>query len=70
MNKYFEQRAIAIVQTNINQTEITSYRKLVLIEMDKMGASDNEKQLIHDATIRNAIRNNRKPGDVAWAILQ
>lgn len=50
--------------------EIDSYRKALEIEMIKLGADEQALNLIKDATIRNAIRRNRKPGDVAWALLQ
>lgn len=49
--------------------QINSYRSLLISEMKKMGADDNDMALIHDATIRNAIRKNRNPEDVACAIL-
>lgn len=38
--------------------------------MKKMGASENEIGLITETLIRNSIKNNRSPKDVAWAILQ
>jgi len=50
--------------------EITRYRAAVRKEMIKMGASEKELRLIEDATIRNAIRRQRKPEDVAWALMQ
>lgn len=49
---------------------IDDYRYLLQQEMIKLGADDHELTLIKDATIRNAIKRNRKPEDVAWAILQ
>lgn len=49
---------------------IDDYRHLLQQEMIKLGASEQELELIKDATIRNAIKRNRKPEDVAWAILQ
>lgn len=50
--------------------EIDSYRKALQDEMIKLGGNEQDFNLIKDATIRNAIRRNRKPGDVAWALLQ
>lgn len=38
--------------------------------MIKLGAKENEINLISDALIQNAINNNRNAKDVAWAILQ
>lgn len=38
--------------------------------MEKRGATEQEFALLHDATIRNAIRKNRSPKDVAEAILE
>ncbi len=57
-------------KSDITQNEITRYRLVLVAEMKKQGATENELSLIHDATIRNSIRSNRKPEDVAWAILQ
>lgn len=50
--------------------EIDSYRKALQNEMIKLGANEQELNLIKDATIRNALKKNRKPEDVAWALLQ
>lgn len=50
--------------------EIDSYRKALQNELIKLGASEQEINLIKDATIRNAIRRKRKPEDVAWALMQ
>lgn len=49
---------------------IDNYRYLLQQEMVKLGATEQELTLIKDATIRNAIKRNRKPEEVAWAILQ
>ena len=46
------------------------YRDQVETEMEKLGATEQEFALLHDATIRNAIRKNRSPKDVAEAILE
>lgn len=50
--------------------KIASYRKAVQCEMVKLGANEQDFYLIKDATIRNALKRNRKPEDVAWALLQ
>lgn len=39
-------------------------------EMQKQGADDSDFKLISDELITNAMKNNREPQDVAWAILQ
>lgn len=70
MKKFFARQMSVCVAKTICQDEIIRYRSLLVIEMKKMGATENEVNLIHDATIRNSIRNNRKPEEVAWAILQ
>ncbi|MCC8014889.1 MAG: hypothetical protein LIO87_06800 [Eubacterium sp.] len=70
MKKYFKQNSISFIQHNIGDDEIIAYRDSIIVEMKKMGASAQDIQLIHDATVRNSIRNKRKPEDVAWAILQ
>lgn len=54
----------------ITTLQLNNYRLLLIDEMLKLGASEKELQMIKDATIRNAIRKNRKPEDVAWALLQ
>lgn len=46
------------------------YKEKVLDEMIKQGATENELQQIKESSIINGIKNNRKPEDVAWAILQ
>lgn len=46
------------------------YKNQLILEMEKLGVTKNELPIIPDATIRNAIKRNRKPEDVAWAILQ
>lgn len=70
MKKFFTRQMSICVTKTICQDEIVRYRSLLIIEMKKMGATEDEIALIHDATIRNSIRNNRKPEEVAWAILQ
>lgn len=70
MYKYFERLSDVMLPVEISEEEIVLYRNKVLSQMKLMGASKNEMALVQDAAIRNAIRNNRKPEDVAWAILQ
>lgn len=59
-----------IEQKNYNETVIIEYRKSLMTEMERMGATQQEISLIKDATIINAIQRKRNPEDVAWAILQ
>lgn len=71
MKTYFKKQLMALQENaDITPEDIASFRELVIIELDKMGASDNDKNLLHDAAIYNAIKRNRLPEDVAWAILQ
>lgn len=57
-------------EPKIEDYTINDYRDLLQQEMLRLGADEHEIKLIKDATIRNAIRRNRKPEDVAWALLQ
>ena len=61
---------IMTLSEEITTLQLNNYRSLLIDEMLKLGASEYELQMIKDATIRNAIRRNRKPEDVAWALLQ
>lgn len=61
---------IMTLSEEITTLQLNNYRSLLIDEMLKLGASEQELQMIKDATIRNAIRRNRKPEDVAWALLQ
>lgn len=70
MKKFFIKQCSTITTSNITSLQIEEYRKLLIIEMLKLGASENEIKLIRTPTIINSIQNNRKPEDVAWAILQ
>lgn len=69
MKKYFMQRNASIA-SSITQDQIDAYRTTVVIEMEKMGATNQELSLLRTETVLNSIRNHRKPEDVAWAILQ
>ena len=68
MKAYFTKQLIYVEK--VDENDVASYRNLVIIEMEKLGASETEKSLLSDATIRNSIRNKRKPEDVAWALIQ
>lgn len=68
MNAYFTNQLICI--ENVDMKDIMSYRKLVIAEMEKLGASETDKQLLCDTIIKNSIRNKREPEDVAWALIQ
>ena len=71
MKMYFKNQLATLQETSdVTLEDIASFRELVIFELDKMGASENEKNLLHDAAIYNAIKSNRLPEDVAWAILQ
>ena len=69
MKNYFMQRNASIASSN-TQDQIDAYRTTVVIEMEKMGATNQEISLLRTETVLNSIRNHRKPEDVAWAILQ
>jgi len=49
---------------------IKAYHSTLKNEMFKLGANDQDLNRIKDATIRNALKRNRRPEDVAWALLQ
>lgn len=68
MKKFFEYRNAEMVSPDISK--ITKYRKLLLMEMKKMGTSESDLNLVCGTIIINAINNDRKAEDVAWAILQ
>lgn len=70
MKRYNLAKISKTLTIQIPNTEYNSYREILIQEMVKLGANKNELALICDATIQNAIRNKRKPEDVAWAILQ
>ena len=70
MNKFFLKRLSTVSTSGISVSQIEEYRRDLVAEMKKQGASDNELMLIHEATIINSIRSNRQPEEVAWAILQ
>lgn len=68
MKKYFERRNVKIATPDISK--IKEFRESLLVEMEKMGATKGDFDLVCDAIIINAINNGRKAEDVAWAILQ
>lgn len=70
MKKFFLERAKSVCAENISTSDIASYRARLVEALEKMGATANDISLIHEETIRNSIRNKRKPEEVAWAILQ
>lgn len=70
LKKFFAMRMASVSTASVSSLQISSYRELVITEMKKMGATDQELSLVHDATITNSIINKREPRDVAWAILQ
>lgn len=70
LKKYFAVRAASASAVRLSSVQIDSYRTQVVAEMKKLGATNRELLLLHDATIKNSIINKREPRDVAWAILQ
>lgn len=63
------------MNNNENNIEITKdmierYHYDLLRQMLLQGATQKEISLIKEETIINSIKNNRKPRDVAWALLQ
>lgn len=70
MKKYFLRQAARVSASEVSLKQIETYRELLIAEMKKLGAEENEFALICNALIMNSIRNDRRPEDVAWAILQ
>lgn len=70
MKKYFEMLAAEMDNSAISPEEIRKFRELVVDAMVIMGANPEEIVILHDASIRNAIRQKSTPEDLAWAILQ
>lgn len=56
----------------IEKDEMQQYRELVVEEMLKMGAKEEDIKLLQDADgiINNSVALQREPKDVAWAIMQ
>lgn len=50
--------------------EVIQYRQNLIAELVKLGANESEIDLISDEMLINAIKNNRKVEDIAWAIMQ
>ena len=46
------------------------YKNALIEEMIKQNATEKEISLITDEVIENAIKQNKKVEDVAWALLQ
>ena len=70
MKKYFRELAATIDRESITADEISRFRAKTVDEMMAMGASEQELALLQDAAIRNSIRKNATPKDLAWAMLQ
>ena len=56
--------------SDISPEQIRSFRAQVEECMRKMGATENDLSFIQDAAIRNTIKRNGEPKDLAWALLQ
>lgn len=69
MKNFFKQRN-ASISSSITQDQIDAYRTTVVVAMEELGATSQEISLLRTETVLNSIRNQRKPEDVAWAILQ
>lgn len=69
MNQYFEQQTNAIPD-DVSDAMIDTFRGMLPDAFRKNNADPNLADRVPDATIRNAIRQNISPFDVAWAWLQ
>lgn len=54
----------------VKENKVKQYHSELIKEMIKLGATENDLNLISDILIQNSIKNNRMPKDVAWAIFQ
>ena len=54
----------------IQQHEIDSYRAKMKEEMIRMGAKEKSFELITDEVIREAIKGDKEPVDVAFALFR
>lgn len=70
MKTWFVERNNQVVSIDISSSQMNSYKDLLIMEMEKIGASEHKIGLIDDNLVLNSIKNGRQPGDVAWAILQ
>lgn len=50
--------------------DVEIFKENVLKELENNNATDVEKKLVSDEMVKNAIKNGRRPEDVAWAIIQ
>ena len=70
MRKIMQENSSSSCSKDYTKVSTAQYRELLIVEMKRQGASDADLQAIKDSIIRNSIRSNRHPEDVAWAILQ
>ncbi|MEG1545015.1 MAG: hypothetical protein RR382_10915 [Tannerellaceae bacterium] len=70
MKKYFSEQLVRLGARMVSESQLIEYRNLVVVAMEKNGATQDEVTLVHDETIINSIQKKRQPEDVAWAILQ
>lgn len=70
MKKYFMELVKHMPKKSIPPEKIERYRDMLISELEKQGASESDLKLISEEMIVNAINNNRKVDDIAWAILQ
>lgn len=69
MDRYFEQRTSAI-PNNVPDAMVGIFRSMLPDAFRKNNADPNLADRVPDATVRNAIRQNVSPFDVAWEWLQ
>lgn len=70
MKKWFMKQNNQMVLPDVSPSQIDDYKDSLIMEMEKIGASEQEIGLINDNLVLNSIKNGRQPEDVAWAILQ
>lgn len=58
------------INLEVIKEQIEQYRYILEQQMRIQGASSEEIAQIKGATVRNSIRSQREPEDVAWALLQ
>jgi hypothetical protein len=62
-------------KNNYQKTEMEEFKKQMLEEMRKMGATQDDFEMFADEELLNdivmtAMLNKQEPKDVAWAVMQ
>ena len=70
MKKYFLNRIKKPSMLDVPVSVFEAYRENLLCELQKMGATESELNLVCEDLILNSIISESRPEDVAWAILQ